>query len=154
MAQVLIAYRERELMNYSQSGLRLTEQFEGCRLEAYQDQIGQWTIEYGHTEGVYPGMSITQLQAEQFLLGDIQHAVNCVNTLVKVPLTQGEFDAMVDFAFNLGVGAFGGSTLLKLVNQGNFADAANEFDKWDHAGGQIVAGLLRRRQAETEEFRS
>jgi lysozyme len=142
-------------MNYSQSGLKLTEQFESCKLDAYQDIKGIWTVGYGHTgPDVYPGLSITLLQAEQFLLGDIQHAVNCINALVKVSLTQGEFDALCDFAFNAGCGALAGSTLLRLLNQGDYQGAAAQFDLWDHAGGQVVAGLLRRRQAETAEFSS
>lgn len=99
-------------------------------------------------------MVITQLQAEQFLLNDIQWAANCVNRLVTVTLSQPEFDATCDLVFNIGCGDFAGSTLLKLLNQGDFADAANEFDKWDKAGGQVVAGLLRRREAETQEFQS
>ena len=106
-------------MNYSQSGLKMTEQFEACRLDAYQDIKGIWTVGYGHTgPDVYPGLSITPLQAEQFLLNDIQNAVNCVNSLVTVPLTQGEFDALTDFAFNYGCGAFAGSTMLRLLNAG------------------------------------
>src|ERR1700688_4535422 len=120
-------------MEYSGSGLKMTEQFEGLRLDAYQDQVGRWTIGYGHATGVQPGDSITQLQAEAFLIQDLQLAEKYVNLLVKVSLTQGEFDALTDFAFNLGVEALEGSTLLKLLNAGDYADAANEFDKWDHA---------------------
>lgn len=141
-------------MNYSQSGLKMTEQFEACRLTAYQDIKGIWTIGYGHIAGVKPGDSITQLQAEQYLLNDISLAVRYVNLLVKVPLTQGEFDAICDFTFNCGIGALEGSTLLRLLNQGNYAGAADEFVKWDHASGVVVAGLLRRRQAETTEFQN
>lgn len=142
-------------MNYSGSGLKLTESFEGCKLSAYQDSVGKWTVGYGHTgSDVFPGLTITPLQAEQFLLNDIQWAVHCVSKLVTVTLTQGEFDALCDFVFNLGCGNFAGSTLLKLVNQSDFANAALEFDRWDKAGGVIVAGLLRRRQAETQEFQT
>jgi lysozyme len=142
-------------MNYSQSGLKMTEQFEACSLDAYQDIKGIWTVGYGHTgPDVYPGLSITPLEAEQFLLNDIQNAVNCVNSLVTVPLTQGEFDALTDFAFNCGSGAFAGSTMLRLLNAGDYQGAAGQFDLWDHAGGQVVAGLLRRRDAETQEFQS
>jgi lysozyme len=142
-------------MNYSQSGLQLTEQFEACRFVAYQDIKGNWTIGYGHTgPDVYQGLTITSLQATQLLLNDVQHAVNCVNQLVTVTLTQGEFDALVDFAFNCGCGAFAGSTMLKLLNSGDYQGAAGQFDLWDHASGQVVAGLLRRRQAETNEFNS
>jgi len=142
-------------MNYSQSGLQLTEQFEACKLAAYQDIKGIWTVGYGHTgTDVYQGLVITPLQAAQLLLNDVQHAVNCVNQLVITTLTQGEFDALVDFAFNCGCGAFASSTMLKLLNSGDYQGAAGQFDSWDHASGQVVAGLLRRRQAETNEFNS
>jgi lysozyme len=139
-------------MEYSKSGLALTEQFENCRLAAYQDVRGRWTIGYGHAEGVTPGQVITQQQAEALLLEDVQTAANCVNNAVKVPLTQTEFDALVDFTYNAGGGAFKGSTMLKLLNGGDYAGAAAQFDRWDEAGGQVVAGLFRRRQAETTEF--
>lgn len=140
-------------MTYSKTGIQLTEQFEGCRLTAYQDQVGRWTIGYGHTAGVKPGDTCSMQQAEVMLYADIAWAVTFVNHVVTIPsLTQGEFDALVDFTFNLGSGSLQHSSLLSLVNQGNFEAAAQEFDKWDHAGGQVVAGLLRRRQAEENEF--
>lgn len=139
-------------MEYSKQGLKLTESFEGCRLTAYRDQIGRWTIGYGHAVGVTPGETITQPEAEALLNADIQWAVSFVNNIVKVSLSQNEFDALVDFTFNLGSGNFQHSALLELVNQQKFAEAAQQFDLWDHAGGQVVAGLLRRRQAEEQEF--
>jgi lysozyme len=141
-------------MNYSKTGIQLTEQFEGVRLVAYQDQVGRWTIGYGHTQGVQAGMVCDQEQAQEWLQNDAAWAERVVNALVKVSLTQGEFDALVDFTFNLGSGSFEHSQLLQLVDQGNFAAAAEEFAKWDHAGGQVVAGLLRRRLAEKQEFSS
>lgn len=141
-------------MQYSKQGLTLTEGFEGCRLVAYQDTVGVWTIGYGHTKGVFPGTSCTQAQAVQWLMDDIAASVANVNAHVHIQLTQGEFDALVDFDFNLGDGALDGSTLLKLVNQGNFTMAAEQFDSWDHAGGKVVADLLRRRGTEVTEFNS
>jgi lysozyme len=141
-------------MTYSEAGLALTKTFESCSLTAYLDSAGIPTIGYGHTAGVSLGDACTQGQAIAWLRQDIQWAVDTVNRLVTVPLTQGQFDALTDFVYNLGSGSLESSTLLKLVNQGNFADAANEFDKWDHAGGQVVAGLLRRREAEKQEFES
>jgi len=141
-------------VNYSKSGLQLTEQFEGVRLTAYQDQVGVWTIGYGHTAGVQPGDTCTQEQAEAWLQSDVSWAVQTVNLYVTIALTQGEFDALVDFVFNLGSGSFEHSTLLTLVNQRNFGAAADQFERWDHAGGKVVAGLLRRRQAEEEEFKN
>lgn len=139
-------------LTYSKSGLALTESFEGLRLAAYQDSIGKWTIGYGHTLGVTPGMTCTQAQAEEWLENDINWAVFVVNKLVTRPITQGIFDSLVDFTFNAGSGNFKSSTLLKLVNAGDMEDAAKEFEKWDHAGGVVVAGLLRRRKAEEQEF--
>ena len=142
-------------MSYSQSGLALTEQFESCQLTAYQDVKGIWTIGYGHTgPDVYDGLTITQDQANALVLADVQKAVDQVNHSVTVALTQPEFDALVDFTFNCGCAAFAGSTMLRLLNQGDYAAAAAQLDLWDHASGQVVAGLLRRRQAETDEFDS
>jgi lysozyme len=141
-------------MKYSQQGLALTENFEGCRLLAYQDQVGRWTIGYGHTAGVQQGQSCTLEQAEALLMADIAWAEAFVNHIVVRILTQGEFDALVDFTFNLGSGNLQSSTLLKLVNEGQFELASKEFEKWDLAGGKVVAGLLRRRQAEEAEFKS
>lgn len=140
-------------MNYSKSGLALTESFEGCRLSAYQDQVGVWTIGYGHTKYVRPFDKCTQEQAEKWLQEDVQEAVDMINQHVKVALTQGQFDALVDFVFNLGGVNFEHSTLFMMLNQGNFEGAADQFERWAYAGGQKVAGLLRRRQAEEAEFK-
>lgn len=139
-------------MFYSQSGYALTKQFEGCRLTSYQDSRGKWTIGYGHTAGVTAGMTCTEAQASMWLQQDIAQSVNDVNQLVNVQLTQGEFDALVDFDFNLGRGNLASSTLLAKLNSGDCVGAAAELDKWDHCGGQVLAGLLRRRQAETVKF--
>ncbi len=140
-------------MNYSKSGLQLTERFEGLRLTAYQDQVGRWTCGYGHTAGVQQGDTCTQAQAEAWLASDVSWAVQTVNMYVTIALTQGEFDALVDFVFNLGSGSFQHSRLLSAVQARDFEGAAAEFEKWDHAGGQVVAGLLRRRIAEEAEFK-
>lgn len=140
-------------LTYSRDGLRLTEQFEGCQLKAYPDIVGVWTIGYGHTKGVSPGTVCTQEQAEQWLQEDIQEAANAVNRLVTTPLTQHEFDALVDFVFNLGVNAFAQSTMLIYLNRGDHVRAAGQFERWDMAGGKHVAGLLRRRVAEEAEFK-
>jgi lysozyme len=138
---------------YGGKGLALTEQFEGCRLSAYQDQVGVWTVGYGHTgPEVCSGMTITLEQAQALLARDVGSAAACVNEAVAVELTQAEFDALVDFVFNLGAGAFRESTLLRLLNAGEIASAATQFALWDRAGGAVVAGLLRRRQAETALF--
>lgn len=139
-------------MEYSKTGLLLTERFEGCRLTAYQDSVGLWTCGYGHRFGVHEGTTCTPDQAGAWLAEDVQSAVGSVNRLVKVTLTQPEFDACCDFVFNVGVGNFAGSTMLKKLNAGDYAGASDEFEKWSLAGGVVVAGLLRRREAEKAEF--
>jgi lysozyme len=142
-------------MVYSKAGVALTESFEACRLTAYQDVKGVWTIGVGHTgPEVKEGLVWTQEFADTMLIADVSTAVYCVNVSVTIPLSQGEFDAIVDFAFNCGCAAFKGSTMLKDINAGNLAGAADEFARWDHASGQVVAGLLRRRIAEEQEFKS
>jgi len=143
-------------MEYSKDGLHLTEQFEGVRLTAYPDPGtggDPWTIGYGHTGAdIHAGLTITQAQAEEYLRQDVQKAAANVNTHVKVEITQDEFDALVDFAFNCGCGNLDTSTLLKKLNAGDHEGAAQEFLKWDMAGGHHMAGLLRRRQAEAALF--
>lgn len=124
---------------YSKTGLALTEQFESCCLIAYQDIKGVWTIGYGHTgPDVHHGMVVTQTQAEAYLRADIKKASDAVNRLVTVAITQNEFDSLVDFAYNVGIGALTSSTLLRDLNAGDFAGAADRFEEWDHAGGQVV----------------
>ena len=138
---------------YSSTGLALTKQFEGCKLTAYQDQVGVWTIGYGHTgTDVKKGLTITEEQASILLAADVAWAVTCVNKSVKVTVNQNQFDALVDFVFNLGCANLGQSTLLRLLNSGDYSDAAKEFLRWNRAGGKVVAGLTRRRQAEMDLF--
>ena len=143
---------------YSKNGLHLTEQFEGCKLNAYPDPGtggAPWTIGYGHTgPDVHPGLTITQEQAEELLMQDTQKAAAAVNAKVTGDITQEEFDALVDFVFNVGAGNFAGSTLLRKINAGDMEGAALEFEKWTHADGKVMAGLIKRRHAEAEEFLS
>ena len=145
-------------MEYSKNGAKLTEQFEGCKLTAYPDPAtggSPWTIGYGHTgPEVHLGLTITQEQAEELLMEDVKKAAATVNTKVTTDITQEEFDALVDFVFNVGAGNFDASTLLKKVNAGDIHGAADEFLKWDMAAGKHMAGLLKRRHAEAEEFLS
>lgn len=144
-----------EELGYDTTGLNLTENAEGCRLTAYRDSVGVLTIGTGHTgPDVYEGMEITQDEANALLLHDINSAIGAVKRLVKVELTQGMFDALVDLTFNEGQGNLAASTLLKQVNAGNFAAAADEFQKWNKAGGQVLAGLTRRRAADEQVFLS
>ena len=141
-------------MQYSPNGLKLTEQFEGLSLTAYQDVAGIWTNGYGNTHNVVPGSTITLEQAQSDLMSNISGAVYVVNKVVHVPLTQNQFDALVDFVFNLGSGSFQSSTLLRKLNAKDYAGAAAEFPKWNHAGGVVVDGLTRRRLAEQALFNS
>jgi lysozyme len=142
-------------LSYSDQGLALTEQFEGLRLTAYQDSVGVWTIGYGHTGlDVQPGLTITQEQAGALLLQDVAGAVAAVNRLVTVPLTQNQFDALVDFTFNEGQGNLASSTLLRELNAGNTAGAAAQFLVWVYAGGVKLPGLVTRRQAEADLFQA
>jgi lysozyme len=141
-------------MNISEQGLELIRAHEGCRLESYQDSVGIWTIGYGHTRGVQRGTACTQEQADAWLAEDVKEAENCIeaNVLVLVPLTQGEFDALASFIFNLGCRAFKNSTMLRKLLASDFDGARAEFAKWNHAGGVVLAGLTARRQAEAERF--
>lgn len=136
-----------------QRGRSLICQFEGLRLTAYRDMVGVWTIGYGHTgPDVKPGLTITQQQADQLLINDLARFERGVNALVTVKLNQNQFDALVSFAYNLGLGALQNSTLLHLLNDGNYQAAADQFPRWNRAGGNVVAGLARRRYAERELF--
>ncbi|MDE1155864.1 MAG: lysozyme [Acidobacteriaceae bacterium] len=144
-----------EQYRYSTAGLTLTKDFEGLRLEAYKDAAGVWTIGYGHTgDEVRQGQRITPQQAEALLQTDLQAAVFCVQRVVTAPLTQGQFDALVDFCFNAGQGALERSTLLAKVNRLEFEEAATEFARWDKSGGKRCPGLSRRRAAEATLFRN
>jgi lysozyme len=139
--------------SYSDRGLALTKSFEGLHLGSYQDCAGNWTIGYGHAgTSVLPGQSISEPEAEMLLQADLAEAVVCVNHAVQAVISQGQFDAMVDFCFNAGRGNFVQSTLLRKVNSGDFQGAAAQFALWVHAGGEIVAGLVRRRNAEAVLF--
>lgn len=140
-------------MNVSEKGINLIKNFEGCRLEAYKCPAGIWTIGYGHTGlTVHQGLKITQKEADNLLKTDLIVHCNNVTKLVKVPLTQNQFDALVSFEFNIGYGAFNSSTLLKLLNQGKYTDAANQFGRWVYTNKKVLPGLVKRRAAEKELF--
>lgn len=136
----------------NQRGLVLVKQFEGLSLKAYRDPKGIWTIGYGHTRNVKPGDVITKQRAEVLLKQDLGTAEAAVRRLVKVNLNSNQFSALVSFTFNLGGGAFGRSTLLKKLNQGDYLGAANEFPRWNKAGTKVLPGLTRRRAAERALF--
>lgn len=141
-------------LKVSDNGRMMVAKFEGCRLKAYQDVIGVWTIGYGQTKGVKPGMVWTQQQADDDLLATLTEFGKQVAALVRVALDQNQFDALVSFAYNVGIGNLKSSTLLRMVNAANFAAAHDEFVKWNKAGGKVVVGLTHRRLAEAAVFAS
>ena len=139
-------------MRTSPKGISLIKSFEGLRLKSYQDSVGVWTIGYGATRSIGPGMSITTEQAERMLMNDIARFEPELDRLAKVPLNQNQWDALMSFVYNLGAANLGSSTLLKLLNAGDYAGAAEQFPRWNKAGGQVLAGLTKRRAAERAMF--
>lgn len=136
----------------SMMGIEIIKHFEGLRLESYLDAVGAPTIGYGSTLGVQMGTSISEQDAEALLIEDMSRFEDGVNDLVCVSLKQCQFDALVSFSFNLGVGALSKSTLLKKLNSGDYAGAQKEFSRWVYAGGQKLSGLVKRRDAEAALF--
>ena len=152
-AQAEVASSSPRDMGLSQNGLDFIKGHEGLRLQAYQDPGGVWTIGYGHTgNDVWPGKTITQAQAEQLLRQDTGWAQQAVRDNVRVPMTQGQFDALTSFTFNLGTGALQSSDLLQRLNNGDYAGAQSEFKRWVHGGGEVLPGLVRRRNEEAAMF--
>ena len=139
-------------MNISNKGIELIKQFEGCRLNAYQDSVGVWTIGYGHTEGVTEGMEISEHQAEIMLGSDLVKYANYINEYVTVSLNPNQFDALTSWVYNLGPGNLKSSTMLKVLNEGNYDDVPFQIKRWNKAGGKVLKGLVRRREAEAELF--
>ena len=145
-------------MRMSADGLALVKEFEGLRLKAYKCPAAVWTIGYGHTSAagspmVTSDLEITRDAAEEILKRDMVQYEDGVRKLVTVGLTQGQFDALVDFAYNAGVGALQKSTLLKKVNAEKFDEVPAEFMKWTKGGGKELPGLVRRRRAEVKLWR-
>lgn len=130
----------------------LIKSFEGLELEAYLCPADIWTIGYGHTGNVKEGDSITKEEAEALLDKDLQTFRNGVKRLVKVPLNENQFGALVSFAYNLGLGSLQNSTLLKMLNAGDYTGAADQFLRWNKSGGKVLTGLVRRREAERAVF--
>ena len=135
----------------SESMIAVIKKFEGLRLKAYKCPAGVYTIGYGHTENVYADSEISELMADQILRKDLQKFEQAINNL-DLPLLQCEFDALVSFVFNVGIGNFNKSTLKKLLLQKKFFYAAKEFDKWVFAGGKKLPGLQNRRNKERKIF--
>lgn len=136
-------------MNISATGLALVKFFEGCKLTAYKCPAGVWTIGYGSTgPHVHEGLKITQERADELLREDLARFEKGVDDAVTVGMTQSQFDALVAFAFNVGLGNLRSSTLLKKVNAHLNQEAPDQFLRWNKAGGVVLAGLTKRRKAE------
>ena len=139
-------------MKISAEGLALIKKFEGCELEAYQDAVGVWTIGYGHIKGVKKGMTITKQQAEEMLEEELIEYENYVKEAVKYQLDQCMFDALVSWTYNLGPSNLNSSTLLKVLNAGDYDGVPEQIKRWNKAGGKVLQGLVRRREAEALLF--
>lgn len=136
-------------METSEQGLRLLRDREGCVLKPYRDSVGVWTDGVGNTNGVVPnGPPITQEKADADLRRNLSLAEATINGQVKVPLEQHQYDALASFIFNVGVGAFASSTLLRKLNAGDHEGAALQFDRW-----HIPPEIISRRNGEREQFR-
>ncbi len=147
-------HNENLKLRNSQAGIELIKEYEGLRLKVYKDSAGLPTIGYGHL--IKPGENfaagITEKQAEQMLVVDLVTAEDAVKKWVSVALSKGQFDALVSLVFNIGVGSFRKSTLLRKLIAGDVAGAAAEILKWDKVGGRVVEGLVRRWVAERKLF--
>lgn len=144
-------------MVISQTGINLIKEYEGCYLTAYKCPAGVWTIGYGTTEPINgkpisQGMTITQQQADDLLKTNLKTYEKAINDYTKVSLNQNQFDALVSFTYNVGCNAYRNSTLLKLLNKGDFDGAADQFLLWNKGGGKVLPGLVRRREAEKKLF--
>jgi lysozyme len=136
-------------MKTSADGIAIIKSFESCKTDAYKCPAGIWTIGYGHTGAdVHAGQKITPDDAKQLLLADLSRFETAIANCVHVPLEQHEFDACISLAFNIGAGAFGDSTLVKLLNRNDKAGAAEQFPRWNRGGSVVLPGLVRRRAAE------
>jgi len=138
------------MSNPSQSCIDLIKRSEGLSVKPYRDLAGFWTVGYGHklTDAELSAQPLSLAVIDEMLQADTDTACAQVHKLVTVPLSQGKLDALTDFVFNLGAGRLAGSTLLKLLNTGNYAAAGQELLKWDMAGGRVQPGLIARRKAE------
>ena len=132
----------------NEAGIALVKEYEGLRLRPYQCPGKVWTIGYGHTRTVTPGIVITQEQAEQFLQEDMEIAARAVSRLVQVPLGDNQFAALCCFVFNVGIGNFEASTLLRLLNRGWYEQVPAQLMRWNKVKGEELGGLSRRRAAE------
>ena len=141
-------------MNISAEGLSLIKKFEGCELEAYEDAVGVPTIAYGRTKNVNMGDTCTQEQAEEWLQEEMNEYEGYINDQVNVVLEQNQFDALVSWVYNLGPSNLSSSTMLKVLNEGKYNDVPAQIKRWNKAGGKVLEGLTRRREAEALLFQN
>ena len=139
-------------MNISEEGLALIKKFEGCELKAYQDAVGVWTIGYGHIKDVKEGDEINKDEAHHLLIEEMPEYEGYINNMVEVPLEQCQFDALVCWVYNLGPTNLKESTLLRVLNEGDYGGVPEQIKRWNKAGGEVLAGLVKRRQAEANLF--
>jgi len=137
----------------TRAGLSLIQSFESCKLTAYQDIVGIWTIGWGDTTNVRPGQTISQAEADARLIAKYDYFEHQILLAVQVPLNDNQLGALTCLVYNIGIGAFKSSTILKKLNL-NDPTAVDEFARWNKAGGRVVAGLTRRRAAEAKLFAS
>lgn len=135
-------------MKTSAEGVALIKKFEGCELESYLCPAGVWTIGYGTTKNVIEGMRITENQAEELLKKDLETFEEEIERLVEVPLSQCQFDSLVAWTYNLGATNLKNSTLLKVLNRAEHDEVPIQIKRWNKAKGEVLKGLVRRREAE------
>ena len=139
-------------MKISQEGIELIKKFEGCRTESYRCSANVPTIGYGHTAGVKDGDICTKEEAESLLASDLEEFEGYVDKYVEVDLTQSQRNAIIAWTFNLGPRSLKSSTMLKELNAGNYEKVPSEMKRWNKAGGKVLDGLIRRREAESLLF--
>jgi|SRR5690606_29338514 len=139
-------------LRVTSKGKRFIKTFEDIRLVAYQDQGGVWTIGWGTTKDVKPGMKIDRVTAEEWFERDLYKFEKAVNDLIRVPLEWYQFDALVSFTYNVGVEALRASTLRRLLNNRNYIGAAEQFSSWVYIKKKVSNGLVRRRALESKYF--
>ena len=137
----------------SQEGISLIKSFEGCELSAYRCSADVPTIGYGHTAGVSDGDTCTLEEAEEMLSDDLVEFENYVKKYVETDLEQNQFDSLVAWGYNLGPKNLSESTMLKELNAGNLEEVPRQMKRWNRAGGQVLDGLIRRREAESRLFK-
>ena len=139
-------------MNISKEGLALIKKFEGCELEAYRCPAGVWTIGFGTIKDVKEGDRITKDEANHLLEEEMIEYESYINDMVEVELNQSQYDALCAWVFNLGPSNLGSSTLLKVLNEGKYEEVPQQMKRWNKANGEVLTGLIRRREAEALLF--